>query len=343
MYDRNYCTHYIKQSIKSDYFEYKNEVVANAFNKLGVKKIVDLGSNVNSVIKEVSLRSKLEEFNIDYFGLDLDPSYFSFEFINSLINENSLNLYDNPKGIVGDIEKMPFPNDSVEAFAILDVLEHVEKQKKAISEIKRALIKTKGFAIFVLPSLYKLDLFDFEYIGNKRKSNHISKITIPEWQDMISNSGLVINNNLSKPIGVLSGLSYLLWLNEKFLPIREINHGPKVHTEFTIFHKQIKNLFAKYDRITDPLFSVEFQHKNLIDFFINEPDSIKSITEPLQIKELNSTVDSFIEAFSSITIDEYRLNKVKNVTKNLPKFAMANSCMLIFKNEQSISTTFNFE
>lgn len=125
----DYCVHYIKQSIKSAYFNYKNSIVADVASELNIKKIVDLGSNVNSIIKDVGLRSKLEKLNIDYFGLDLDPSYFSPTFIKQ-ISEINVKIYSTPKGIVGDIENLPFVDKSVEAVCVLDVLEHVNNPSK---------------------------------------------------------------------------------------------------------------------------------------------------------------------------------------------------------------------
>lgn len=330
MYDENYCIHYINQSTKSAYFNYKNSLVAKFFKDLNVKKVVDLGSNVNSILKNVGLRHKLENFGIDYLGLDLDPSYFSVDFIKR-INVPELNIYTTPKGIVGNIEKLPFKDNSIEAISVLDVLEHVEKPLDAVAEMNRVLVKD-GYAIFVLPSLYKLDLLDFDYIEEKRKSSHLSKMTIFEWQKIIETKGFILQKNLLKPIGVLSGLSYLLWLDRSFIPNRILNYGNEIHDPISLKHKEIKSIFSKYDSKTDAIFDNKFITNNFIVKIISNPNILNDIFKDFPQQELIDTISAFVKLLGSIDITSNILDTIKQKSGKLPYYALANSSMLVYKN-----------
>lgn len=55
--------------------------------------------------------------------------------------------------IVGDIQKMPFANSSLDGLIVIAVLQHVEDQKKAWAEIHRVL-KPGGHAFIYVPFLY---------------------------------------------------------------------------------------------------------------------------------------------------------------------------------------------
>jgi ubiquinone/menaquinone biosynthesis C-methylase UbiE len=55
--------------------------------------------------------------------------------------------------IVGDIHKMPFPDQSIDAIICIAVLEHIENPILAVSEIYRTL-KNGGYAFVYVPFLY---------------------------------------------------------------------------------------------------------------------------------------------------------------------------------------------
>lgn len=55
--------------------------------------------------------------------------------------------------IVGDVQNLPFPDNSQEAMICLAVLEHVENPIKAAQEIYRAL-KPGGYCLIYVPFLY---------------------------------------------------------------------------------------------------------------------------------------------------------------------------------------------
>lgn len=55
--------------------------------------------------------------------------------------------------IVGDIHKLPFPDNSQEAFICISVLEHVEEPVRGVAEMYRSL-KPGGFCFLYVPFLY---------------------------------------------------------------------------------------------------------------------------------------------------------------------------------------------
>ena len=52
--------------------------MAKTIHKLGVSSVIDIGCNINAVLKNSSLITKLENFGIKYWGLDLYKRAFGF-------------------------------------------------------------------------------------------------------------------------------------------------------------------------------------------------------------------------------------------------------------------------
>jgi len=75
--------------------------------------------------------------NLTFKGIDIDPSVL----IN--LKKNSV--------ICADVQKLPFKSSIFDTLICIDVLEHVEKDKKAIAEMRRVL-KKKGKLIFSVPN-----------------------------------------------------------------------------------------------------------------------------------------------------------------------------------------------
>lgn len=117
----------------------------NFFNKKMVKifeekkEVIDIGGGLR-VIKEKNnrydssrewLRAHIEK--VDYKIMDPVDTYHP--------------------DLVGDVQDMPFDDNSVEAIICLAVLEHVENPIQAYKEIHRVL-KPKGYAFIYVPFLY---------------------------------------------------------------------------------------------------------------------------------------------------------------------------------------------
>lgn len=117
-----------------DFFESKTKKIF-----LEKKEIVDIGGGLridknknNKYKKDREWIKKMSE-NVDYKIMDVVPDY-------------------NPD-IVGDIHKMPFDNNSIDAIFCLAVLEHVEDPIRACQEIYRVL-KSDGYCLVYIPFLY---------------------------------------------------------------------------------------------------------------------------------------------------------------------------------------------
>lgn len=189
-----------------------------------------------------------------------------------------------------------------------------------------------GYAIFILPSLYKLDLFDFDFIEQRRKSSHISKMTIYEWQSVIESGNLFLQKAHSKPIGVLSGLSYLLWLDEAFLPSRDLTFGKEVHNNNSLKHRKLKDIFSKHDKETDKLFNSKNINQSFIYDLIRNPNVLKSILMDNFTDELENAINEFISLLCNINITENKLQRLNDKLSKIDYYALANSSMLIYKN-----------
>ena len=89
------------------------------------------------------------------------------------------------KAIVGDIIKLPYEKNLFDLIVAIEVMEHIENDKKAFSEIARVL-KPKAHFLFSVP--LKMDLYtDFDKIvGHKRRYE------IKDLQKLISSTGFKI-------------------------------------------------------------------------------------------------------------------------------------------------------
>jgi SAM-dependent methyltransferase len=107
--------------------------------------------------------------------------------------------------IVGDVTALPFENNYFDLIAAFEILEHVENDEKAFSEIARAL-KPAGFFLFSVPlkqDLFtKLDLF----AGHKRRYE------IARLESLLSKNGFKILKYRAPSlyINLLSRLDFLL-------------------------------------------------------------------------------------------------------------------------------------
>ena len=281
LYGGEYLQHYLETTWRSGYTTYKNEVIAATAKDLKVSQVLDLGGSVNGIVGQPSLRAKLAEKDIDYAGFDLDIGAFLPETPRSLgIPEER--IYPSAKGIVGDIVSLPIKSRSVECVVCADVIEHIDHPEKILSEIKRVL-KPDGQAIIIIPSLYKLDAVKFAHIDEKRKSSHVNKLTTEEWVELCHESEFSVDTDRSRPLGIMSGLTYLLWLDEEFVPQRKDVEGETQYSENARLFKHIKSLVAEYDPVID---------KRLLS---DPPRTLDGIKKALENGDLTTVTKSMID------------------------------------------------
>lgn len=341
-YDGDYAKSYLERTLQAFYTINKSKVLANIANKFGTHSVLDLGSNIHGSIKtEGSLRLQMDQKGIGYTGVDLSPKYFDQEFLaaQGIPREK---IYSQSNGVVGDILQSPIKSDSAEMITCSDVLEHVSDPTYALKEIFR-ILKSDGVALIILPSLYKLDMASFNFVEEKRQSSHLSKTTVDEWVRACKESGFLIDIENSMSIGIISGLSYLIWMDERFVPARSDLSGLETYSPESNLHREAKSIFSKYDELIDsevradglePILLESLQKGDIKKVFkILEDVAFIIVSDQAERKILSNF-------FSEALFIQYPLERVsviQNIFKNteFPKFFLGNSVLLVLKKKNS--------
>lgn len=333
-YSKEYAQHYIKDTLSSPYTEYKNISIATVCQSLRVKRVSDLGGNVSGIVNVPgSLRHQLGLLNIDYFSIDLVFAYFNPDLARQLGLDTS-SVYPTVNGIVGDIQKLPIAPNSLEAVVSADVIEHVPNPHQALSEIYRVL-KPSGSAVVVVPSLYKLDGLQLGYIDAKRYSSHENKLTTPEWMNLFKASGLSINLEKTRPLGILSGLLYTAWLDERFVPSKESQDDDEIFSKEARLFKAVKNIVSQHDHFFDEQLLSNPQALDDLTKFITDENIhgllclIKKIIEGRITSEEDSTFSKFINTFSNDNVNGRALQKLRSVVCDHNNLFIGNSILFV--------------
>jgi SAM-dependent methyltransferase len=234
----------------SPYTVYKNKTIAGVMESTGVKSVWDFGGNVSGLMKmEGSLRFQLAKKDIGYNALDLTPSYFSQNFAKSL-GQPSKNIYQRLNGVVGDMRSLPISTESVSGIVCADVIEHIDHPELALAEMYRVL-DTKGKAVIVVPSLYKLDAIKLPHILQKRFSSHENRLLISEWVEMVADAGFKVDRGNSRPLGIGSGLLYMAWLNPNYVPVKNSACAIEEFSDNAMLFRRAKSAVGKLDAEID--------------------------------------------------------------------------------------------
>ncbi|OGG15534.1 hypothetical protein A3D77_05830 [Candidatus Gottesmanbacteria bacterium RIFCSPHIGHO2_02_FULL_39_11] len=191
--------------------------------------LLDVGCNVNAIHHD-GLRAKLLSVlpNIRYVGIDIDVNVF-----NTILDGDGKNNL-NSTSVCANVDHIPFPNKSFTTVLALDVMDHVSDSKGALGEIKRVL-NPNSQAIFVFPSMYKLDGFKgndiFSYINRYRHSSEVNHKRAPQWIEELQSQGFKIQS--SEGFGFVLGLPYLFWAQEENVPRRldMTSHSQGIQTD----------------------------------------------------------------------------------------------------------------
>lgn len=335
-YTSEYARKHIESTLASPYTIYKNEVIANLC--AGYQSVWDLGGNVSGLIKQPgSLRFQLEKRGVTYRSVDLVPAYFSTVFAKSLgVDESS--IFPSLLGVVGDIQELPVASDSLEVVISADVIEHIPNPNQAISEIKRVL-KPGGMAIIVVPSLYKLDAVHTEHVEEKRYSSHENKLTFAEWQRLIEDSGLSIDIEQSRPLGILSGLLYVAWLDERFVPQKASQQEEEIFSEKAALFKKVKNAISALDAEFDEfLMANQDLLQALIDLLklgniYGLLEKIKEIVTARKGETDLTNLETLLEIISENHLNQESLVKIQNLANNQGNLFLGNSILFVATNE----------
>jgi len=107
---------------------------------------------------------------------------------------------------IASAEKLPFPKDNFDLITCLEVLEHVEKPRKVLQEIKRCL-KPEGVFIALVPTescLFRLVWrFWIKYKGKVWKDKHIQIFNGKRLDNLLINEGFIIQKRKQSHLGML--------------------------------------------------------------------------------------------------------------------------------------------
>lgn len=119
------------------------------------------------------------------------------------------------KFYVADAHKLPFRDNSVEMVLTSETIEHVIDPGKMLREIRRVL-KPNGYAIIEMDSgnwLFRLIWFFWTKWGKGKvwKNAHLHPFSAPELEQVIKDSGLIINTKIVSHFGM--AISFLVTKN----------------------------------------------------------------------------------------------------------------------------------
>lgn len=112
-------------------------------------------------------------------GIDLGSSGNSFlTFLDDIENKSfydiaslPLNQYTNEKGwfpLCGDLTRLPYRNNTIDFISALDVLEHINEDHLAVSEMSR-ILKKDGIVVITVPHRMKYYTHQDRLIGHCRR------------------------------------------------------------------------------------------------------------------------------------------------------------------------------
>ncbi|XKT74523.1 MAG: class I SAM-dependent methyltransferase [Patescibacteria group bacterium UBA2163] len=345
-YDAEYARKYIERTLGATYTRYKNRLIAEKCAEDGATHVVDIGGNVSGIIRaEGSLRTQLEKHDINYIGVDLIPDYFDPKTAHDL-GVPPEGIYEEVEGYVADIENLPFEDESVEAVVCADVIEHVPDPQKAFTEVARVLSKD-GTAFFVIPSMYKIDLFDFAYVEEKRTSSHVSKLIIDDWEVLWEEAGLELDPEASQPVGIASGLSYLSWIDEEVIPDRPDLDGKEEYSEKSIAHRRAKEILGLYDEAIDAYI---FEHgiEALLVEALQEGDMQRAfrilkeaILAVVAVSEEEAIVlDTFFNMVEGTAYTEERVTHIMDTFTRAkePRLLLGNSVLVSLRHKEQVES-----
>lgn len=198
--------------MRSDLYQEMFEMEGDYWWHLGKRKAVSvllekyLPKNKKLSLADLGCGTGLMMEELSHFGevSGIDASEVSLEFCRK---RGLKNLYHSP------VTKLPFQDESLDAVTLLDVLEHVEDQKKALDEIHRVL-KKEGLVLITVPAYQFLFSYWDKMLGHFRRYNQ------QDLTKILLNNGFVIKK-ISYLNFFLFGPAVLLRLTKKALNQKE--------------------------------------------------------------------------------------------------------------------------
>lgn len=161
-----------------------HDLIRKYFPKRNDLNVLDVGCGTGAVLRELNQYGKVQ-------GLDFSQTAVFFCKERGLVNVE-----------VGSATDIRYEKNTFDLVLVLDILEHIEDDKKAISEIYRVL-KPEGIAIIFVPT------FMFLWGVTDELSQHFRRYTIKELKNKTRESGFKVikasyfNTFLFLPIAIL--------------------------------------------------------------------------------------------------------------------------------------------
>ncbi|MBX2823854.1 MAG: class I SAM-dependent methyltransferase [Gammaproteobacteria bacterium] len=175
----------------------KFNLVKREIDKLGLSKprIADIGCGLQ--VAHTYLSSL--DLKCDYFGIDYEPNFHP---------DAVVDLLD----IKGSNLEFPWSPD---VLLMLDVLEHLHEDERALQEIVHSLstlAPSGSTMIFTLPQMYRLDRFKLQHL---HYPEHKIRLTQREWTHLI---GKHFTIRSVSGFGFLSVIPYLPMASKRYTP-----------------------------------------------------------------------------------------------------------------------------
>ena len=187
--------------------------------------------------------------------------------------------------------------------------------------------------------LYKLDAIHAEHVEEKRYSSHENKLTFIEWQKLIEDSNLSIDIEQSRPLGILSGLLYVAWLDERFVPQKSSQQEEEIFSEEAVLFKKVKNAVSALDGEFDELM---MSNQDLLQTLIDLLKSgniygllgkIKEIVTARMGEPDLTNFENLIGIIAENHLNQESLVKIQNLANNKGNLFLGNSALFVATNE----------
>ena len=156
---------------------------------------------------------------------------------------------------------------------------------------------------------------------------------------MCKESGFIIDEETSLPIGIASGLSYLAWMDEKFVPGRKDLSDARTYSPKSILHRDVKNILSKYDELIDS--KIRLDGLDYILFEALRQGDTKKVFQILSdvasvIVSDKAERDILRSFFGEVNSMQYPLERSAVIQKifmnsKFPRFLLGNSILLVLK------------
>lgn len=159
-----------------------NDVNKIKVNLLGIRrsnKVLDIGCSYG----EQAFMIARQGFKVK--GIDL--SIKSIKKFNELARKEKLDC----KGLVGNIEKMPFRNNCFDAIVATEVFEHIPNPETAVKECFR-ILKKKGRICVSVPTSLSEKVFAYLHTDWVKNSGHVNIFSEREILDLLTKSGFKV-------------------------------------------------------------------------------------------------------------------------------------------------------